>query len=257
MHVPAQPTTETVTIAYPISLHLVRVPAGEFQMGSVAARDKHAQDNELPPHPVHLPEFHIGKYPVTNIQYQAFLQATGYRAPGHWQAGQIPPGTSNCPVVYVTWHDAVAFCDWLRAETRHPFRLPTEAEWEKAARGVDGRIYPWGDESPDKDRCNFGSHAGGTPTVGRYSPQGDSPYGCADMAGNVREWCQTLYWRYPYHAGDGREDLEAGGRRVLRGGAFSTIEWGVRCAYRFHLDPDVWNVSIGIRVVFAAGTSAP
>jgi formylglycine-generating enzyme required for sulfatase activity len=245
---PATPTPELLTISRPISLLLVRVPAGQFQMGSVMARDKRAQDNELPPHPVHVPEFHIGKYPVTNTQYQAFVQATGHGVPDHWEEGRIPSGISNHPVVCVSWHDAVEFCNWLRVETGQPLRLPTEAEWEKAARGTEGRIYPWGHEPPDKDRCNFDRNVDYTTTIGRYSPGGDSPYGCTDMAGNVWEWCQSLYRPYPYQASDGREDLDQDGPRVLRGGSWSTSPVFVRCAARNIILPDYRNYDDGFRV---------
>jgi formylglycine-generating enzyme required for sulfatase activity len=215
-------------------------------MGSVVARDKDAEENELPPHTVYLPEFYIGQYPITNIQYEAFVQAAGHGAPRHWEEGTIRWPQYNHPVVGVSWHDAVAFCDWLSSETRQPFRLPTDAEWEKAARGTDGRIYPWGDEPPDEGRCNFGKdrRTGDTTTIGRHSPQGDSPYGCADMAGNVWEWCQSMYRPYPYRAGDGREDLQAKGRRVLRGGGCWNSAADVRSACR--LRPDLaYGVSSG------------
>jgi formylglycine-generating enzyme required for sulfatase activity len=252
---PAPPTPELAlsvgdrdTITSPIRLDLVRVPAGRFQMGSVMARDKHAQDAELPPHPIHVPEFHIGQYPVTNRQYKAFVQATGHRAPKHWEEGWIPRGKYNHPVVYVSWRDAVAFCTWLSQGTGQPFRLPTEAEWEKAARGTDGRTYPWGDEPPNKLRCNFNKNAGDTTTIGRYSPQGDSPYGCAGMAGNVWEWCQSLDEPYPYQADDGREDLQASGDRVLRGGSWFDPPAVVRCASRPSYDPDSWAVNFGFRI---------
>jgi formylglycine-generating enzyme required for sulfatase activity len=238
---------DTLTISRPISLLLVRVPAGEFLMGSVVARDRDAKDRELPPHTVHVPDFYIGKYPVTNLQYEAFVQATGHRAPDYWR-GTIPAGKENHPVVYVTWHDALAFCVWLGREAGQPFRLPTEAEWEKAARGTDGRIYPWGDEPPDKGRCNFGETVGDTTAIGRYSPQGDSPYGCADMAGNVWEWCQSLRGPYPYQADDGREDLEADSRRVLRGGSWRSSAPYVRCAYRYARDPYIGLDLNGFRV---------
>jgi formylglycine-generating enzyme required for sulfatase activity len=254
---PAPPAPELLTISRPISLHLVRIPAGEFQMGSEMARNKHAQEDELPPHPVDVPQFHIGRYPVTNRQYQAFVQAAGRQAPRHWKAGEIPWPKDNHPVVMVSWEDAVAFCEWLSRETKQPFRLPNEAEREKAARGTDGRIYPWGDDPPDKERCNFGRYVGDTTTIGRYSPQGDSPYGCADMAGNVWEWCQSLYEPYPYQADNGREELQAQGRRVLRGGAFIDSEWFVRCAFRFRDDPNMWNNKVGFRVAVAPGPSGP
>ena len=245
---PPTHTPDLLTISHPFSLLLVRVPAGQFQMGSVMARDNDAQDNELPPHPVHLPEFHIGKYPVTNAQYQAFVLATGHRAPDHWEEGRIPSGKANHPVVYVTWRDAVKFCDWLRAGTGQPFRLPTEAEWEKAARGTDGRIYPWGDDPPDEDLCDFNQHVKDTTPIGRYSPQGDSPYGCADMVGNVWEWCQSLCWLYPYQADDGREDLRDYRHRVLRGGSWKSGAMYMRCAARSPFEPGAMIVSLGFRV---------
>jgi formylglycine-generating enzyme required for sulfatase activity len=258
---PAKLTLKIPTFPSPTPLYLVRVPADEFQMGSVKARDKYAEDNELLPHPVHVPELYIGRYPVTNIQYRAFVNSTRRSKPEHWERGRIPNRKFSHPVVCVTWHDAVAFCIWLsqqlRRQTGQPFRLPTEAEWEKAARGTDGRIYPWGDDPPDKNLCNFKKNVDDTTLIGRYSPQGDSPYACADMAGNVWEWCQSLYRPYPYQADDGREDLEAEGYRVLRGGAFDDGGKHVRCACRIGFDPDAWNDSLGFRVVLAPSPSTP
>jgi formylglycine-generating enzyme required for sulfatase activity len=134
-----------------------------------------------------------------------------------------PWGQKNHPVVSVSWEDALVSCAWLSEETGRRFRLPTEAEWEKAARGTDGPTYPWGDEPPAESLCSFGGKAGDTNPIGRYSPQGDSPYGCADMLGSVWQWCRSLYKHYPYRAGDGREDLQTDGLRVLRGGALYYI----------------------------------
>jgi formylglycine-generating enzyme required for sulfatase activity len=245
---PAQAMPEVLTITKPIHLELVVVPAGEFLMGSVVATDKDAQDNELPRHTIRVPEFAIGKYPVTNSQYWFFAQATGHPAPRHWQGDTPPRQKSNHPVVTLSWKDAVAFCDWLSRETKEPYRLPTEAEWEKAARGTDGRIYPWGDEPPDEKKCNFNSNIRKTTPVDRYSPTGDSPYGCADMAGNVYEWCHSLHKPYPYRAGDGREDLKAGGFRVLRGGSGWTSAQLVRCASRVRDFPDGWTYPVGFRI---------
>ena len=156
-------------------------------MGSDPKVDKDAFGDEQPQHRLYLPEFYIGKYPVTNEQYAAFVKATRQAAPQHWKNGQIPAGKENHPVVDVSWKDAVAFCRWLSQASGKTIRLPTEAEWEKAARGDDGRIYPWGDKPPTKELCNFGGNVGDTTPVGQY-PAGASPCGALDMAGNVWEW---------------------------------------------------------------------
>ncbi|MFQ6102409.1 MAG: SUMF1/EgtB/PvdO family nonheme iron enzyme [Anaerolineae bacterium] len=242
-----EPRPDLLTITSPIHLELVRVPAGEFLMGSDPAKDEDAHDGEQPQHTVHLSEFYIGKYPVTNAQYAAFVRATKHRAPELWKKGEIPSGEENHPVIYVSWRDAIAFCEWLSRETGENFRLPTEAEWEKAARGADGRIYPWGDGPPTAGLCNFDANVGDTTPVGRYSPQGDSPYGCADMAGNVWEWCSSLYEPYPYDPGDGRENLVVGGSRVLRGGSWYGGQVNARCAYRGRARPGDWGVNVGFR----------
>jgi formylglycine-generating enzyme required for sulfatase activity len=212
---------DTLSISRPIALDLVRVPAGDFWMGSDLSKDADAREDELPRHHVYVPDFYIGKYLVTNAHYLTFVRTTGQSAPALWDKGRVPQGEDNYPVRCVSWDDAVDFCTWLRKETGLPFRLPTETEWEKAARGLNGRIYPWGNDPPDEGRCNYGVELGGhTTVIGRYSPLGDSPYGCGDMAGNVQEWCQSLHRPYPYRADDGRENLEAelDDPRVLRGG---------------------------------------
>ena len=183
-----------ITLEKPIRLVLVRIPAGEFLMGSDPQKDEDTGSGyrETPQHPVYLSDFYIGKVPVTNEQYAAFVRATKHRLPRHWSIGRIPPGEKNHPVTDVTWDDAVAFCRWRSEETEQEFRLPTEAEWEKAAK-QDGRPYPWGDEPPDKDRCNFNGNIGNTTPVGQY-PRGATPdYGVLDMAGNVEEWCNDWY----------------------------------------------------------------
>jgi formylglycine-generating enzyme required for sulfatase activity len=157
--------------------------------------------------------------PVTNVQYLAFVLATGYERPKHWEGGRPPKGKKDHPVVYVSWHDAVAYCKWLAEVTGKPYRLPTEAEWEKGARGTDGRIYPWGDKF-DKDKCNIEkSGIGGTTPVDKY-PNGVSPYGLLDMAGNVWEWTSSSFKSYPYDPEDGRE-----GSGVLSGGALRGGSW--------------------------------
>ena len=140
---PAPRPSDLLTITSPIHLELVRVPAGEFLMGSDPKVDPRAYDNEKLQHRLILPEFYIGKYPVTNEQYAAFLKAARQVAPEHWENGKIPAGKESHPVVYVSCQDAIAFCRWLSQASGKSFRLPTEAEWEKAARGgLEGQFYP-------------------------------------------------------------------------------------------------------------------
>jgi iron(II)-dependent oxidoreductase len=173
---------------------------------------------------------------------------------------------SNCPAAEMTWHDARALCEWLTDEWRKQgkiaandiVRLPTEAEWEKAARGADGRVYPWGKDW-DKDKCNtIESGLGKTSVVGMY-PTAVSPYGCLDMAGNVWEWTSSLWgknwgdtdFKYPYRPDDGREDLEAGDEilRVLRGGSWGFDQRSARCSYRSWFNPGGRFDDVGFRVV--------
>lgn len=182
----------------PILFEWCHVPAGDFLMGS---NDQHS--DEKPQHTVNLPDFYIAKTPVTNTQYKRFVDEQGYQAPSHWQQGQIPKDKEHHPVVNVSWRDDAAFCAWANVQ------LPSEAQWEKAARGTDGRLYPWGNQPPTEQLCNFsGSQIGDTTPVNNY-PDGASPYGCLDMAGNVREWTSSLYHDYPYKSTYERENLEA------------------------------------------------
>jgi formylglycine-generating enzyme required for sulfatase activity len=237
-----------LAVTSPIRLECVRVPAGEFLMGSHPARDREAAKGELPQHRVYLAEFTIGRVPVTNAQYAAFVRSAGVEAPSYWDQGGIPAGQSDHPVVEISWRDAQAFCAWLSEATGRIFRLPTEAEWEKTARGTNGRIYPWGDRWPTVELCNYEMLVGHTTPVGAY-PGNVSPYGALDLAGNVGEWTSSLYRPYPYRADDGREDPAAEGVRVVRGGAFSLTRWNARCACRLRYCPDRKSGHDGFRVV--------
>ena len=255
-----------------IEPEMVAVQDGPFTMGTgdeqveamleqytwaVESKERGWFDEEQPQHEVALPEFEIGRYPVTNAEYAAFIEATGRAAPGSWRGGRFPEDLADHPVVSVSWRDALAYVNWLREQTGRPYRLPTEAEWEKAARGDDGRLWPWGNQEPDHDRCNFGNRVNGTTPVGQYSPAGDSPYGCADMAGNVWEWCSSQYKDYPYRPEDGRENLEQSGTRILRGGCFASKAGSVRCAFRKEDYPDYADSSHGFRVARDPLSGAP
>jgi formylglycine-generating enzyme required for sulfatase activity len=189
---------------------------------------------------------------VTNVLYNSYVNAKGIKhSVDDWEKKK------DHPVVYIKWTNAMEYCRWLnsllKAElpTGLVLRLPTEAEWEKAARGTDGREYPWGNEF-DKNKCNSpGGRKGSTTPVGLYSPRGDSPYGCADMAGNVWEWTHSLKKDYLYNSIDGREDENASGRRVLRGGSFYDHEWYARCACRGGGSFVYFYYYVGLRVVAA------
>jgi len=244
-----------VTVPVP---EMVSIPAGPFPMGTwsediPALVKKYGgkaewYEREVPQHEVDLPTFEIGKYPVTNREYQAFVREAGYRPPEGWDGDEYPPGKGDHPVVNVSWRDAAAYCRWLSERTGRSFRLPTEAEWEKAARGTDGRQYPWGDEF-DPAKCNTREGGpGGTTPVGQY-PEGASPYGALDMAGNVWEWCSSLYKPYPYDPGDGRENPEVNGSRVLRGGSWDFLQWLARVRVRSRHYPDFSLNNFGFRVV--------
>ncbi len=247
-------TEQGATVTKPIRIELVRVPAGEYLMGSDPTEDRDADDDEKPQHPVSLAEYFIGKYEVTNEQYAVFVEATGHRAPDHWENGVIPTGREDHPVVYVSWDDAVAFAEWLSAESGAAFRLPSEAEWEKACRGSNELIYPWGDSAPNSGKLNYNYNVLDTTPVGSYSPDGDSPYGATDVAGNVREWVADEYDRGYYAASpiENPRGPEGGDDRVLRGGSFDDVSWNVRCAARLGNLPNFRDGNLGFRVVVAS-----
>ncbi|GAB4414103.1 MAG: formylglycine-generating enzyme family protein [Anaerolineae bacterium] len=203
-------------------------------------------------HPVYLAAYTIGKYPITNQLYQSFVTASNHPAPADWREGHYPEVLGNHPVVNVSWYDALAYCRWLSQTTGQIYRLPSEAEWEKAARGTDGRPYPWGFEF-DKTRCNTGEAGLGWTTPVDAYPGGASPYGVMDLIGNVWEWCSSLFVDYPYAPNDGREDLNAEGWRVLRGGSWFDMEWGARAARRLSGPPDSLGRNTGFRVVRETG----
>ncbi|MCI0696852.1 formylglycine-generating enzyme family protein [candidate division KSB1 bacterium] len=225
----------------------VEIPAGEFWMGS-----EKGYSNEKPAHKLHLNAFLISRVPITNAQYHLFVQATAHRAPEHWQDGRPPKGKESHSVVNVSWDDAIAYCQWLSQVTEKTIALPSEAEWEKAARGdKEAREYPWG-ETFDATRCNCSELGLGDTTPVGIFPNGASPYGVLEMSGNVWEWTRCLWGKnYPYDPNDGREQLDASRDvlRVLRGGAFYVNVRFVRCAARYRDDPFNRVRNLGFRVV--------
>jgi formylglycine-generating enzyme required for sulfatase activity len=197
---------------------LVFVPAGEFTMGS-----DDGNSDEQPAHTVYLDAFAIDRTEVTNAQYARCVQAGACRPPGssssYTRANYFAdPRYADHPVIYVSWDDARAYCAWAGR------RLPTEAEWEKAARGTDGRTYPWGDEWDASKANTSEAGPGDTTPVGAY-PQGASPYGALDMAGNVWEWVADWYGEDYYRESPGENPLgpASGTNRVVRGGSWATF----------------------------------
>lgn len=257
------------------------VSAGPFLMGTPDAersglakryggtRESYAE--ESPQHEVDLPAFAIMRAPVTNALYEQWVLATGAPIPLAWRGGVLQEDLRDHPVVDVSWDDAVAFAIWLSEQTGTQWELPTEAQWEKAARGDDGRQFPWGNTF-DADLCNVRESArSGTTPVGMF-PEGASPYGLLDVAGNVWEWTRTLQAPYPYEDDD-RDLIEfaepAQGRlrralarlrrqspanapvdprRILRGGCYANPEGFARCACRFRLAPNSRTPFLGFRL---------
>lgn len=241
---------------------MVTVPAGEFLMGEGQKE-----------HRLLLPDYQIGKYPLTHEEYGRFIEAGGYKKkrwwteawwkekekltkpwwePRFWDDSRY--NKPNQPVVGVSWYECVAYCCWLSAETGQSYRLPTEAEWEKAARGPEGRQYPWGNQF-EASRLNAlvaERRVSATTPVGIY-PKGASPYRVLDMAGNVWEWCATKWGKpYPYEVTEDEwtdDYLKGSGTRVLRGGSWYDSEYSARCAYRFRRYPSSRLYYWGCRVV--------
>lgn len=329
---------------------LVRIPAGMVQMGSGRwqvwwmARQNYLADDQLPSHPVQVPEFAMGQFPVTNAEYICFVAAGGYRQERYWRStaarawrrgeaadheavGQLmgvwqalrvdptllsqlrPAGSSpqsvtsyerllqmreadvrdvfgkefagrtrdrpafwddqrynrpSQPVVGVNWHEATAYCSWLDEEMRqipgqpwadvplplenHRVCLPNEGEWERAARMDRGWTYPWGNRTGPERANSWEGHVLRPNPVGAY-PGGATPEGIYDLSGNVWEWTTSLYQPYPYRADDGRNNIEAEGKRVVRGGSWNYAHWFARCACRYWYTPFYFNCKLGFRVV--------
>ncbi|HNS03945.1 MAG TPA: SUMF1/EgtB/PvdO family nonheme iron enzyme [Anaerolineae bacterium] len=255
------------------------VVAGEFLMGNTKKTDPQAFEDEMPQHRFTLPAFAIGKYPVTNIQFDAFVADGGYtekwrecwtKAGWMWKGNRSGPekyggvhDLANHPVVGVRWYEAVAFCNWLGEKLGREVALPSEAQWERAARHTDGRRYPWRGSEITPDHANYAETGiGMTSAVGIF-PRGAAECGALDMSGNVWEWTRSLWGKdftepsfvYPYDPADRRrEDMDAplDILRVVRGGSYYDSAWNVRCAIRGWYYPNLREGYNGFRVVMAS-----
>jgi len=243
---------------------MIQVPAGEFLMGSP---DGTGNDDEHPQRSVYLSDYLVDKYDVTNRQYLRFCIITGHRLPRDPGFSDMPNYLSDYPdypVVNIFWSDAQAYCQWAGKS------LPTEAQWEKAARGDDGRTYPWGNDLPGaSQQGNFADKSGKrlnpnwviikgyddgyphTSPVGAF-PAGASPYGCMDMAGNVWNWCAGWYKKTCYQTGSCRDpcDPGQGWNRLQRGGCWYSLSKFLRSANRSWLDPSLTSEGNGFRCAY-------
>jgi hypothetical protein len=227
----------TIEVDVPPNYEIVGVPAGEFTMGS----DTGTQ-SEGPLHVVPVDDFWIMKNEVTNKQYTQCVKAGACKYPD--DSGRIhDPAYADHPVANIDWGQAIDFATWAGG------RLPTEAEWEKACRSTDGRIFPWGDELPTREIANFDNAIGDTTPVGSY-PDAAGPYGTLDMSGNVWEWTSSLFADYPYQADDGREDQDATDSRTVRGGSYYYTHYQLTCSGRSPAAAGKGHPQIGLRVVF-------
>jgi formylglycine-generating enzyme required for sulfatase activity len=236
-------------------MEMVYVPAGNFLMGSDKTRDSQASSDEYPQHTVYLDAFWIDQTEVTNVQYSRCVvdakctlphDARSFTRSSYYGNSEY----ANYPVIYVDWSQAQAYCAWARR------KLPSEAEWEKAARGTNGQLYPWGDAVPDQDKLNYSDVLkGDTTKVYNYFPSGASSYGAVDMAGNVWEWVSDWFSSIYYPNSPDKNPMgpDLGVYRTLRGGSWGDNSRLVRSAYREGLDPSRGSNSIGFRC--AAGTS--
>ena len=226
---------------------LVLIPEGEFIAGG------EGKDQGRGKFPVHLPAYYMALHAVTNAQYKRFVDATGrpptYGAAGGkpvWRRKEFPTEKADHPVACVSWDDAQAYCEWAGV------RLPTEPEWDKGARGVDGREYPWGDEWEDGNRCRNGENCGSEETCGVWDyAEGCSPWGLYNMSGNVWEWCADWYDKNAYdrHKQGDLTPPTSGRSHVLRGGSWLTRGGNCRSAFRRSPGPALTDDIFGFRVV--------
>lgn len=244
---------------------LVKIPTGKFLMGSTKEQvvqaimlgaENYLLEREQPQHIVELSDYFIGKYPITNREYQIFVFNAKHNPPLGWDGDQYPAEKSGHPVVNISWDDANTYCKWLAEKTKKNYRLPTEAEWEKASRGENGLIYPWGVEFDPRKANTSESNVGDSSEVGQFSPNGDSVYGCADMSGNVWEWCEDFFDENIYKtrinkiSKDPLTPLKSYSH-VVRGGSFKDVQYYARCAYRDKSNPLYSQNDYGFRVALS------
>ena len=253
IRVPGTPIVGEEFTEQQTKMQMLWIPGGQFTMGD----NKSKRETDKPAHPVQVSPFWLGKIPVTNQQYKVFIDDTGHKKPHYWDDSKFNDPIQ--PVVSVMWSDAQAFCKWLREKTGIAFTLPSEAQWEFAARGTDGRKYPWGNEEPDKKRACYGQNTDKPLPAGTLSA-GKGPFGTLDQAGNVWEWCLDVWDKECYQKRvkqipKGKTILDPLNKQgdkdyhVIRGGSWLSGVGDLDAAYRFWYRGDwFWNLYRGFRV---------
>lgn len=231
-------------ITIPHTTFLMGTPESDMsRLAKAYGGTRESYREETPQHAVTVAPFSMSQTTITVRAFWHFVNAGG-TAPAQFDQQMTQP---MLPVVNITWCMAQAYCTWLSHSTGKGYRLPTEAEWECAARGTDGRQYPWGNEFDTIYTTTRESGVGLVP-VGTY-PAGASPWGLFDMAGSVWEWTASLDMLYPYNPDDGRNDAHTAGRRIIRGGCYVNPQGYARCACRFRMAPEMTNPFLGFRIV--------
>jgi len=236
-----QPILPASTQTRFVEPELVEIPEGWFCMGS-----DFGQENERPVHRVWVDGFQLASRQITNAEYAWFLGATGREAPPFWNDPNFSHPAQ--PVVAISWFAAEAYCEWLKSYTEKVFRLPTEAEWERAARGgAEGKLFPWGDAPPQSLPEYENRWESGPEPVGRYAP---NAFGLYDICENVHEWCRDWYQAGYYASSPERNPRgpESGTRRASRGGSWRHHTKVSRCAARSSIPPDFQYADYGFRV---------
>jgi len=230
---------------------LVHIPAGMFVMG-----DDFGSREARPAHELVLPQYWISRYPVTALDYALYVIAEHRPLPGLWPDPVRWLEHGNQPVAAVSWREALGYCLWLGGLTGRTVRLPTEAEWEKAAAWDAAnnlkRIYPWGNDFDPAYANTVESLIGSATPVDAYRIVGDSPYGVTDMFGNVAEWTLARYLPYPYSDDNGRHDLNLMGYRAVRGGSYLSEGRWMTALHRQYFSPDESRYPVGFRIVVEA-----
>jgi formylglycine-generating enzyme required for sulfatase activity len=247
----AQEREKYQNFANSIAVEMYLVTSGLFSMGSASPE---AQPNEQPVTPTAINKFYVARFPITNLQYERF-------DPGH-VAKRAPWADGNHPVVYVSALDAERFCEWLSKVERRRYRLPTEAEWEYCARGVENRVYPWGEHLDAGHYANFADVRSNFPwkdpklddgwpqtsPVG-FFPKGASPFGIEDLSGNVFEWCLDGFVPYKGKEIANPRGPRDGGKRIYRGGSWKSRAASLRASSRNFNSPDYSSNDVGFRIV--------